>query len=238
MPYVIDIHTHVVPGVDDGAETVWMANKLLSMDYDQGVRHVFCTSHKWYDGYDLAEYKRNFEALKAVVRNSMPELNLHTGCELFCSQNDMGSVLEGLRNGLYLPLGNSKCVLTELSQSTVPEEALFVVDCLIADGWTPVMAHVERYPALFDGKTIDALIEKGCMMQVNAYSLFKESGEGRKSRARQLMENRQIHFIGSDTHRLDYKQPDIIDGIRYLYDHTDMEYADAVCFGNANKYLL
>ena len=71
------------------------------------------------------------------------------GCELLCAGEYIDDILYGLEIGVFLPLGNSKCVLTELYPDVTPEEATAVVEELVAVGWKPILAHTERYPALF-----------------------------------------------------------------------------------------
>lgn len=81
------------------------------------------------------------------------------------------------------------------------------------------------------------LVEVGCLLQINLYSLVKEQDEQLKSRARRMVDARQVSFVGSDAHGSKRRAPEVKDGMMYLYEHTDQAFADAVCFGNAEKWL-
>ena len=102
-----------------------------------------------------------------------------------------------------------------------------------------VLAHIERYSVL-DGEddVIVQLKELGCLFQINAYSLVNEKYERIRNFARKLLAQKLVDFIGSDAHRVNHRPPEILTGVDYIYDNCDEEYADAVCFRNAERMLL
>lgn len=88
--------------------------------------------------------------LQMMAKSRFTDLKLHMGCELLCAGEYIEDILYGLEIGVFLPLGNSKYVLTELYQDATPEEATKIVWALLSAGWKPILAHTERYPALFE----------------------------------------------------------------------------------------
>ena len=158
---------HVVPNVDDGSLNMSMSLDMLMVAYEQGVREVYCTSHNVYDKEELDRYKSQFMMLQLMAKSRFPDLKLHTGCELLCAGEYIDDILYGLEIGVFFPLGNSKYVLTELYSDVTPDEAKTVVSSMVGGGWKPILAHTERYPALFDGDTISKLIELGAKIQFN-----------------------------------------------------------------------
>ncbi len=230
---ITDLHMHIVPGVDDGSLNMSMSLDMLEIAYEQGVRDIFCTSHNVYSEEEIARYKSQFMMLQIMVKSRFPELKLHMGCELLCAGEYIDDILYGLEIGVFIPLGNSKYVLTELYQDTTPEEATVVVNALLAAGWKPILAHTERYPALFDGTTLQELIDLGAKIQVNLYSLVGENKDDIRERARCLVDNRLAHFVGSDAHRINDRSPKYESGIRYIEEHCGKEYLEAVCYRNA-----
>lgn len=172
--------------------------------------------------------------LQMMAKSHFPDLKLHMGCELLCAGEYIDDILYGLEIGVFLPLGNSKCVLTELYPDVTPEEAKVVVEAMVAAGWKPILAHAERYPALFDGTTLQELIDLGAKIQVNLYSLVEENKDGNRERARCLVDNRLAHFVGSDAHRINYRSPKYESGIHYIEEHCGKEYLEAVCYRNAD----
>lgn len=113
-------------------------------------------------------------------------------------------------------------------------KAKVVVEAMVAAGWKPILAHAERYPALFDGTTLQELIDLGAKIQVNLYSLVEENKDGNRERARCLVDNRLAHFVGSDAHRINYRSPKYESGIHYIEEHCGKEYLEAVCYRNAD----
>ena len=235
---ITDLHMHVVPGVDDGSFDMRMSLVMLEIAYEQGVRDVFCTSHNVYSEEEITRYKSQFMMLQMMAKSRLPDLKLHMGCELLCAGEYIDDILYGLEIGVFLPLGNSKCVLTELYPDVTPEEAKVVVEALVAAGWKPIIAHTERYPALFEDGTLQELINLGAKIQVNLYSLVEENKDDIKKRARYLIDNRLAHFIGSDAHRINYRSPKYESGVRYIDEHCGKEYLEAVCYKNAESLIF
>ena len=228
---------HVVPSVDDGSLNMSMSLDMLMVAYEQGVREVYCTSHNVYDNEEVDRYKAQFMMLQLMAKSRFPDMKVHTGYELLCAGEYVEDILYCLEIGVFLPLGNSKYVLTELYPDVTPDEAKTVVSSMVGGGWKPILAHTERYPALFDGDTISKLIELGAKIQFNIYSLDEENDENLKQRARYLVENRLAHFIGSDAHRINYRAPRYEAGVQYLIEHCDKKYVEELCYKNAEEYI-
>ena len=229
---------HIVPKVDDGAVDLSMALDMLKMAYEQGVRNIFCTSHNVYDEDEIKRYKANFMTLQMLAKSKYPDLNLYMGCELLCAGEYIEDILYGLEIGVFLPLGDSKCVLTELYPDATPNEAEHIVKAMVGAGWKPILAHTERYPNLFDIETIPRLISIGAMIQVNLYSLEEEQDEQLKERARWLIKNQYAHCLGSDAHRSNHRPPKYEKGIQYLSECCPQEYLDNLCYKTSERTLL
>ena len=215
-----------------------MSLDILELAYEQGVRDIFCTSHNVYSEGKITKYKSQFMMLQMMARARFADLNLHMGCELLCAGEYIDDILYGLEIGVFLPLGNSKCVLTELYPDVTPKEAKTVVKAMVAAGWKPILAHAERYPALFDGTTLLELVDLGAKIQVNLYSLVEETNDDIRERARHLADNCLAHFVGSDAHRINYRSPKYESGVRYIEEHCGNEYLEEVCYKNADSFIF
>lgn len=235
---ITDIHMHIIPGVDDGAIDFKMSLEMIESAYKQGVRNIFCTSHNVYEKESIDRYKSIFYMLQKMSASLHQDLNLFMGCELLCAGEYMEDILYGLEIGVFLPLGDSEFVLTELYSDATPAEAKAIVTAMIDAGWKPILAHTERYPALFEGQTLQELIALGAMLQVNIYSLEEESNENVKERARRLVNSRLAHFVGSDAHRTNHRPPEYETGIRYLEEYCEKDYCKRICSVNAEKLLI
>ena len=234
---IVDLHTHIIPWYDDGPNTYEESLKMIDMEYDQGIRHVFCTSHNGYTPEDIKDYLGKFHLLQRMVKSKYPDMELHTGTEILCAGMYIDDIVYGLENGAFLPLAKTRYVLVELFGNVTIDEANKVISTLQANNWHPVLAHAERYPALFEGAFISELISRGCLIQVNAHSLVNDTNEERKSRARWLLKNGLMHFIGSDSHNLDPRVPNISSVIDYLHAMVEPEYIKKILFENYINYL-
>ena len=114
----------------------------------------------------------------------------------------------------------------------MPQEARIIIKSMLAAGWKPILAQVERYPGLFKRNALQDLINLGAMIQINLYSLDKENNEDIKQRARHLVNNHFAHFVGSDSHCTNHRSPKYENGVQYLKTHCEKEYIDKLCFKN------
>lgn len=233
---IIDLHMHVVPGYDDGAETMEESLEMLKLAESQGVTDVFCTSHNGYSKEDGDQYRASFDLLEKAVSTANINIRLHKGCEVRCAAEYMDDIIYGLGNGIFETLGNSKYVLAELYPDAKPSEALSVVKILTAHGYRPIIAHMERNYNI-TGVMVHLLIQSGALIQVNAHSFVEETDADIRDRARELLRNQYIHFVGSDAHRMDYRPPRLIAGVQYILENSNAEYATQIINGNLSLLL-
>lgn len=200
---MIDFHTHILPGIDDGASSPEESVALLDDLSRQGVDTVLLTSHYYGRRRNvrtfLSEYESAFQRLKGVYRGGMSlirgaECNIAT-----CANSDFGE-LKGLA------LGGSSYILTELSfEKKWTEELWDRVDNLLIEGLTPVIAHVELYPAVRKHRdNAVRLAEMGCVLQINCDSLLNRKF---KKILDFLFANGLAGCLGSDTHNVTSRPP-------------------------------
>lgn len=230
MNKIVDIHMHVVPNIDDGAKNLEESIEMLKMSEKQGVTDVFCTSHNGYSKEDGEKYILKFNSLKTAAESSGININLHKGCEILCAGDYIDDIIFGLEIGAFETLGNSEYVLAELYRDAKPSEALFITEELKKNGYTPIIAHMERNYNI-TGFMVNLLISCGALIQVNAHSFVCDDAET-KARARELLKNECVHFIGSDAHNKDIRTPYITSGINYIMEHTSSEYAEKIFRGD------
>lgn len=235
MNGIVDLHMHVVPGIDDGSRSIEESLQMLKLAAEQGVTDVFCTSHNGYCQEDGERYMNAFLKLKNAVAEAKINVRIHKGCELLCAGEYVGDIIYGLDIGAFSTLGNSKYVLTELYPDAKPSEALMIIKELTEHGYKPIIAHMERNYNI-TSLMLRLLIQSGALIQVNAYSFADDSDMDIRIRARELLRNKYVHFIGSDAHRIDHRPPNLSCGIQYLLDNTDEEYATQIL--STNRSLL
>ena len=238
----IDIHSHIIFGADDGAESLTEAIELLKLDRDEGAKAVFATPHYGVEnGYapDAAGMMQKYEMLRERAAEEVPEIRLYLGTEWYCAWN-LG---RRIRQRKAFRMNDTDYVLVEFleyDRKSEPAEIIFAnLKELQSQGFKPILAHAERYRALQDDwDLVKNLKDTGVFIQANAYDLYLNLNPRPKLLGQWLAKERLIDFIGSDMHGLPPKRtPRMAEGIKWLYENTDREYADAAAFGNAEKLL-
>ena len=238
----VDIHSHVLYGVDDGARTMDESLKMIEMAHHEGIRTMILTPHYGIEnGYapDARLIRDNFQALEARARVTCPDMRLHLGAELYCAP---GKVLERVAGGEALKMAGSKYLLLEfLEWGDHHESAEHICQSMIdiaGTDWLPILAHAQRYKA-FAGKEqlYHKMVAAGVYFQINAYDLYDRPDDWTRDNARWLVANKLAHFMGTDAHRADRRQPVMRSGVKYLYDHCPGDYVDALVHGNAHRLL-
>lgn len=236
---MIDIHMHLVPGVDDGAQDMEMALVMLDRARQQGVSQIIATPHSSAFPCSEESARQNFQKLAATAAKFCPDVRLYLGCEVFCEAEAMDQVLEALNSGRYPTMNGTDYVLMEFSPWVRPEGTVPCVEALVRAGYKPIIAHMERYPHLRqDMALVDRFRELGARIQVNAYSLFDESEDAIRHWARRLVQERKADFLGTDAHRTYHRPPSAANGLKWLYENVEPEYAHGVAWKNAQQLLL
>lgn len=185
---MVDIHMHVIPGVDDGSFSMEMSRSMLMTAYLQGIKTVFATPHSQAFATDPESVLEKYIVLKGEIEELPLGMRLFLGCEVRCELANMSQALKALETGKYPSMNNTKYVLTEFSSLTGGAEALEIAKQLLVSGWIPIIVHVERYNGLY-AKTVNGhgevseyridfveeLLDMGCLLQINADSLEDES---------------------------------------------------------------
>ncbi len=230
---------HVIPDVDDGSRSLEESLEMLRMAAGQGVDAVVATPHSSaFERPGPEEVRRRFDILEKEARRAGIGVRLYFGAEIAGYDMHWENCLRKLEDGTYPGLAGTDCVLTEFDTygSSTEEEVLEYVRALTGRGYLPVLAHVERY-TLLSIEGVRTAKELGARVQVNAYSLDLEPKETTKKRARTLLENGLVDLLGSDAHKLGHRAPRVAEGIRYIREHCDPDYAEAVLQGNARALL-
>ena len=240
---MIDTHTHIVPGVDDGSADMEMSMHMLRMIVDQGCRRVFATPHS--EAFDFGEEQsgRTFSWIRFLRNKAEREgipVQIFPGCEIYTSPGCIEDNLEMLRSGQIPSMNYTRYVLAEFSTKTGSyEDARFCLTRYLEEGWIPIIAHAERYCGTFATVgNIRKLRRLGCLVQVNLYDLDEEPDSDIRQCARDLLEEELVDMTGSDAHRTDHRPPEKKKKKRYIEEHCTKEYAESVLWKNAERLLL
>jgi len=208
---MIDIHSHVIFGVDDGPKTLQESLALLSEAYRQGVRTVVATSHRRKGMFETPEevISEHFKTLKAELAKVNPGMTLLYGGELYYTAD----ILDKLETRRIPTLNGTRFALIEFSMGTAWADIHAALVNVLNLGITPVVAHIERYNALeFKKDRVQEIIDMGCYTQINSSHvlkprLFGDKYKVFKKRAAYFLKEDLVHFVASDMHNLDSRPP-------------------------------
>ena len=212
---MIDIHSHIIPNVDDGARSVEETFNILKEAQEAGFTDVILTSHFLLNYYETNAQELIFwkEKLQEVLKKQRNKINLHSGMEIYIT-NQMEELLE---NKKILTLANSGYMLIELPLATNVKYFDYVVYYLEAKGIKPIIAHPERYKCVQkDPDIVEEYIEKGCLIQCNYGSIVNLYGREAEKTIKTLLKKNQVHFLGSDVHRENGTYLIILDAIKKI----------------------
>ena len=236
---MIDIHMHLIPGVDDGAEDMEMALVMMIRAKQQSISHIIATPHSEAFHFSKENIRGAFQRFADIAMQICPDMKIYLGCEVYCEAEIMEQVLELLDLGLYPTMNASAYVLMEFSQWVYPENTVPCVEALVKAGYKPIIAHMERYKYLRDNMDlVNRFRDMGALIQLNVYSLFDEMDDSVKNWARRLVQERKVDFLGTDAHRTYHRPPSAEWGLNWLYENVEQAYADAIAWGNAQTLLL
>lgn len=236
MEGYFDIHSHVLPALDDGSKDMEMSMRMIRMAYEQGVRYMMATPH-YYSGHHNPSVKRVEEAYNALKKEIAKEYNDFTlllGNEIYYSKG----VAEELKDNQIFTLNGSNYVLVEFSFGAGFSVMYDAVQTLVRKGYVPILAHIERYSNIHGepGK-IRNLVEAGAYIQVNADTLMGSIFNKETSFAYKLLKQELVHFLGSDCHDDKRRVPRMADAIGKLNKKIDSEVIDWITKDNPQKLL-
>jgi len=203
---VIDLHTHILPGVDDGAETLEDALAMARVAHDDGISTIVATPHRnpWSYRADRADAERRLEDVRQACRANGIEIRLLLGGEAYIAPD----LADQVRGGLALTINGGRFLLVEWPYDQYPGYSEQVIFDLQVRGIVPIVAHAERYRIVQrDPSYLARLIERGVLVQVTASSLLGEFGPEIQKVTETLVTCGLAHLIASDSHAVDRRPP-------------------------------
>lgn len=201
---VVDFHSHILPRIDDGAESSAMALEMIRKSKDDGVEAIVSTSHCYpYEESDVDKFLHNrrgaYKRLKAVAEREgvlLPEIYLGSEVHLTCD-------ITKLKNISSLCIEDTRYMLLEMPYSVWKPDVIDIVYKLCAAGIKPIIAHAERNMGQsFQLQT--NLYNLDVLVQINAESF---SGGRYVKFIDTMLKNKMVHLIGSDMHNMTTRRP-------------------------------
>lgn len=199
MGKLIDIHSHILWGVDDGPDRLEETLQLLEYAVKEGITEIISTSHSDHPYYDV-----NYQIIinkinllqEMLVEHRIP-ITIHAGHEVRLSEN----IISNYQSNKIHTLANSQYLLLELPSTTVPFYTENIIRDLLKEGITPIIAHPERNKAIAEQPTkLEKLIYSGALAQITAGSIAGHFGKEIQKLSLDLIKANLVHAYGSDVH--------------------------------------
>ncbi len=200
---MVDIHSHVLPGIDDGARSWDIAVSMCRMAAEDGIDHMVATPH----ANDNYPYDREWfdSLLQELAQKVGPVPALSLGCDFHFSYENLRDLEQHPHR---YTIGGTRYLLIELSDYAIPAATGKKIEELIASGLRPILTHPERNLTLRrKPEKLLSWVEAGCIVQVTASALTGSWGEGPRRCAAWLLERRAVHVLATDAHSLDGRPP-------------------------------
>lgn len=228
---LVDIHCHILPGVDDGAPDMETSRAMIRDAYEQGVRYIIATPHYRPEMFEPSMKKviRVYHELRDYAEEV--GIGLRLGCEYYRNEQMIRHLDKKLRPTML----GSRYVLTEFSTNDSFVTVRNYIYELITKGYRPIVAHVERYFCCQEPERIQKLKKLGAQIQINADSVLGYEGHTIKKFCADLMKDDLVDFIGSDAHNLEGRKMNLGKCATYVRKKMGQDYAEEIFVDNPRR---
>ncbi|PIC69180.1 capsular biosynthesis protein [Sporosarcina sp. P16b] len=228
---MIDIHSHLLFGVDDGPDTIEGTMRMVEEAASEGITHLVVTPHAYSPQYHVPvqEVESQARMLRDIIQAAGIDLTLSVGQEVRLHEH----IIENLLNKEILTLANSRYLLLELPTHHVPTYTIKIIQSLLEEGIVPIIAHPERNKGIAEKpERLERLVRHGALAQVTAGSVAGHFGKNIQKLSIQLIEANLIHAYGSDAHNTDNRAFLFNKGLEVLGKKVDMDTVDMLLLNN------
>jgi protein-tyrosine phosphatase len=217
---MVDIHSHIVFGVDDGAKTIEDSVAMLRIAADAGTTDIVATPHSDLRfRFDAALVRSRIAGMQERVGDT---IRIHRGCDFHLYFENIRSCMA---DRTPFTINGHRYLMVEFSEQSIPRNIRDVFHEMIQRDITPVVTHPERNGLLMgELARLVEWVRMGCLMQVTAQSFTGRFGKSAEANCRRLMSHRLVHFAASDAHDTEWRPPDM----RKPRKHVAYEYGEDV----------
>lgn len=236
MNQFVDIHCHILPGVDDGSQTPEETKAMLQKAWDEGIQIMVATPHynKQRGKNDIELIKKQLLLTRKLAKEVNPKMQICLGMEIYYGED----VPELLKEGRVVSIRKSRYILVEFSPGDEFQYILNAVRKLQMSGHTVIIAHIERYNCLRkDISNVEYLREMGAYLQVNTGSITGSYGRSVKKFLREVLKAHLVQLVGTDAHGSERRTPKMQEAYKEVVKRCGEEYADQIFGQNAKKVL-
>lgn len=236
MSSYIDIHSHILPQIDDGAKNIDMSMKMLRIAQEGGIQSIILTPHNKPMHYNAGPEKiRSLtDELQEAADRAGIKIRLYTGNEIYYRSD----ILEILEQRKASTMAGSEYVLLEFGPMDDFDYIRNGIFQVLSGGYRPILAHAERYGSVASSvERVREIVKMGCYIQLNAGSIMGQYGFGTKKFTRQILKQGLAHFVATDAHDDIKRKPCLSDCAKYVSKKLGEDYANQIFNENPQKIL-
>jgi protein-tyrosine phosphatase len=228
MSGFVDIHSHVLWGLDDGAKDFEMSVEMLRIASESGTTDIVATPHSDLQySFQPDEIDAKISALSQTLAGSP---RIHRGCDFHLHFDNIQDCFA--HPGKYT-INNKRYLMVEFSDQSISKTTSHVFDRMSQHDITPIITHPERNGLLMkDLKQLVLWVQSGCLIQVTSQSFLGRFGRQVQQAADELMARGLVHFIASDAHDPQYRPPNLRAGYEYIVKQYDDDVANRLFISN------
>lgn len=209
---MIDIHSHILPCLDDGSTSIGESINMLALAEKDGTEMIFATPHYYRGVYetDFQTVKLEIEKLNKEAKDNGLKIEIGCGQEILLDDDS----IDLIRSEKIKGLNETRYILIEFPMDKLPDNAFDLIYELEIMNLIPILAHPERYRYIIEKPVkINNFIDEGCFLQLNSGSIKGIFGKEVKKTSELLIKNGVCSFIASDAHNLRHRTPGLKDAI-------------------------
>lgn len=242
---MVDIHSHILPMIDDGSGSFEETIEMLSIAEKYDVRHIVASCHGNLDSYsyNIDQYREAFERLKSRIRQRNIHVKIYPGMEIMLSEdeekkNQTPAVVDRLKANELLTINNTDYVLVEVPFNVNTRYIIEQTQKLMQAGYRVILAHPERYQVIQNHpERTHELVEAGCILQINTGSVAGVFGKGCQQVTLQLLDMEVVQIIATDAHDTNRRSHRMRDVIDVLFDRYGEDVIHLLTSENPSRVL-
>lgn len=234
---MIDLHCHLLPGIDDGAADLNVSFEMARIAVEDGITMTACTPHIYPGLFENTgpQIKRDVERLRAALKEADIPLEITYGADI----QIVPELLDGLRSGRMLTLHGTRYFLFEPPHHSVPSGFTDLIFAVLAAGYVPVITHPERltwldaahYPWFVDA------VRSGAWIQLTAGAVTGRFGRGPKYWSERFLDDGLVHILATDAHEAMHRRPLLAEGRHAAERWVGAEEAELLVMGRTRAII-